>query len=102
MSITMRIIQRYGTTKEEEFLRIERLFADLEANRPDFPKGKRMLPIAANEPCNTLIWEHEFPDIQSAYDMLEFLNDDKEHKVLYDQQAPYFEKVKIEFYKNFK
>ncbi len=101
MSITMRIIQRYGTTKEEEFLRIERMFADLEESRPDFPKGKRMLPIAANEPCNTLIWEHEFPDIQSAYDMLEFLSNDKEHKILYEEQAPFFEKVKIEFYKNF-
>ncbi|CAN5336743.1 hypothetical protein BH23BAC3_BH23BAC3_02880 [soil metagenome] len=97
----MRIIQRYSTTNEEKFLQLEKKFAALERARPDYPKGKRLLPISAQEPCNTLIWEHEFPDIQTAYDALEFLNDDKEHKELYKKQAPYFEKVKIEFYKNF-
>lgn len=101
MSITMRIIQRYDTTKEAEFLKLEKMFADLEASRPDYPKGKRMLPISASEPCNTLIWEYEFPDIETAYNTLEFFNEDEAHKTLYEKQAPFFKKVKIEFYKNF-
>lgn len=72
LKIRMRIIQRFDTTKEKEFLKFEKLFADLETSRPDYPKGKRLLPISASEPCNTLIWECDFPDIETAYETLDF------------------------------
>jgi len=100
MTITMRIIQQYDATKENEFLELEKKFAELERERPDYPKGKRLQPISANEPCNTLIWEYEFPDIQSAYKVLDFFSGDKDHEALLVKQLPFFKSVKIEFYKN--
>ena len=100
MSITMRIMQQFDPTKENEFMELEKKFAELEKKRPDYPNGKRMQPISAAEPCNTLIWQCEFKDIESAYKVLDFFNDDEAHEKLFEQQAPFFKQVKIEFYKN--
>jgi len=100
MSITMRIMQRFDPTKEKEFMDLEKKFGELELDRPDYPKGKRMQPISAGEPCNTLIWQCEFPDIQSAYKVLDFFGGDEAHEALFKKQLPYFKDVKIEFYKN--
>lgn len=100
MSITMRIMQQFDATKEGEFMMLERKFAELERNRSDFPKGKRLQPISASEPCNTLIWQCEFPTIQDAYQVLEFFNGDASHEELLKVQLPFFRQVKIEFYKN--
>jgi hypothetical protein len=100
MSITMRIMQQFDATNENEFMELEKKFAELERERPDYPKGKRMQPISASEPCNTLIWQYEFPDIESAYKVLDFFSDDNAHEALFRQQLPYFKQVKIEFYKN--
>jgi len=100
MSITMRIMQQFDATHENEFMDLEKKFAELERERPDYPKGKRMQPISASEPCNTLIWQYEFPDIESAYKILDFFSDDDAHETLFKLQLPYFKQVKIEFYKN--
>jgi hypothetical protein len=101
MAIRMRIIQRFDVTKEQEFLKLEKLFAHLEDSRPDYPNGKRLLPISASEPCNSLIWECDFPDIETAYKTLDFFSGDEEHEMLFKKQSPFFEQVKIEFYKVF-
>jgi hypothetical protein len=100
MSITMRIMQQFDPTKENEFMELEKKFAELEAARKDYPKGTRMQPISAAEPCNTLIWQCEFPDIESAYKVLDFFSGDDAHEALFEKQAPFFKQVKIEFYKN--
>lgn len=100
MSITMRIMQRFDPTKEKEFMELEKKFSELELARPDYPKAKRMQPVSAGEPCNTLIWQCEFPDIQSAYEVLDFFSGDDAHEALFKNQLPYFKDVKIEFYKN--
>lgn len=100
MSITMRIVQQFDATKEKEFMELEKKFAQLERKRKDYPKGKRLQPISANEPCNTLIWQCDFPDIESAYKVLDFFSGDKDHEALLEKQLPYFRSVKIEFYKN--
>jgi len=100
MSITMRIIQQFDVRYEKEFMELEKLFAKLEAKRKDYPKGRRMKPISGLLPCNTLIWECEFPDIQSARNALSFFEGDKEHEKLFKKQVPFFEKVHIEFYEN--
>lgn len=100
MSVTMRIMQQFDATKENEFMRLEKMFAELEAKRSDFPKGKRMQPISAAEPCNTLIWQYEFPDIKAAYEVLDFFNGDAAHEELLKDQLPFFKQVRIEFYKN--
>lgn len=100
MPITMRVIQQFKFENEKEFMALEKQFADLEAARPDFPKGRRMRPIAAAERQNTLIWECEFPDLESAQKTLDFLAGDAEHDALFVQQRPYFDSVKIEFFRN--
>ncbi len=52
------------------------------------------------QPCNTLIWQCEFPDIDSAYKTLDFFNGDEAHEALLRKQESLFKQVKIEFYKN--
>ena len=95
----MRIIQQFDAAKEKEFMELEKKFAELEMNREDYPKGKRLQPISATEPCNSLIWEHEFSDIQTAYKTLDFFSGDASHEELLAQQLPFFKQAKVEFYK---
>jgi mannosyltransferase OCH1-like enzyme len=100
MGIIMRIIQQFDPGHEHEFMTLEKKFDELEKKRADFPKGKRMQPISADEPINTLIWQYEFPDIETAYKALDFFNGDEEHEVLFRQQVIFMTKVRIEFYKS--
>lgn len=100
MSVTMRIIQRYDITREKEFLELEWRFAKLEAERPDYPEGKRMKPVAAGEPTNTLVWQCEFPDLAAAQEALDLFATDTAHAELAAKQHPLFEQVRIEFYEN--
>lgn len=95
----MRIIQQFDPSHENEFMALEKKFDELEKRRPDFPKGERMQPISADEPVNTLIWQYEFPDIETAYKTLNFFNGDKEHEILFRQQVGFMKNVRIEFYK---
>lgn len=100
MSITMQIIQQFDASKEREFMKLEKKFAELESSRTGYPKGKRMQPISAKESCNSIIWQCEFPNIQAAYEVLNFFQDDGSHEKLLVDQLPFFKQVKIEFYKN--
>jgi hypothetical protein len=100
MSITMRIIQRFNAAHEKDFMALEEKFAELEATRPDYPKGRRLQPLSAGEPSNTLIWECEFPDLNAAQRVLDFFAGDPAHEELIQRQLPFFEQVKIEFYRN--
>ena len=59
-----------------------------------------MQPIASPEWKNTLIWECEFPDLNSAQNFLDFCVVDAQHDELFKQQRPFFEGVKVEFYRN--
>ena len=100
MSITMRVIQRFDFKQGEDFMALEKKFAEMEARREDFRKGRRIQPIAAAEARNTLIGECEFPDLASAQKALDFASGDAEHDVLFKQQQPFFEAVKMEFFRN--
>lgn len=100
MSITMRILQRFDARHEKDFMDLEKRFAELEAARPDYPKGRRLQPLAATEPCNTLVWECEFPDLESAHKVLDFFAGDAAHEALLEKQIQFFEQVRIEFYRN--
>lgn len=100
MSVTMRILQRFDVRHERAFMDLERKFAELEARRPDYPKARRMKPISAAEPCNTLVWQCEFPDIESARSVLDFFAGDAAHEELFAKQVAFFEQVRVEFYEN--
>lgn len=100
MSVTMRIIQQFDARHEVDFMALERKFAELERRRPDYPKGRRLQPISAGMPNNTLIWECEFPDLETARAALDFFHGDEEHEVLFAKQVEFFEQVHVEFYAN--
>jgi hypothetical protein len=95
----MRIIQQFSVRHEREFMELEKRFAELEASRPDFPQGRRLQPIAAGEPCHTLIWEGDFPDLEAARRTLDLFAGDAAHEALLQRQSRWIEKVRIEFYK---
>lgn len=96
----MRILQQFDVRHETEFMELERKFAELERRRPDYPKGHRLQPISAAMPCNTFIWECEFPDLETARAALDFFHGDEEHEALFEKQVEFFQQVKIEFYQN--
>jgi hypothetical protein len=98
MSVRMRIVQRFAAGREREFMELERQFAALEAARPDYPKGRRLQPIAAGEPCNTLVWEADFPDLEAARRALDFFAGDEAHERLLERQRALFAEVRTEFY----
>ena len=100
MGITMRLVQQFDPAHEREFKELERQFAELAARRSDYPKGRRMQPIAGAEPNNTLIWEREFPDLEAAHRALDFFRGDAEHEALFIQQSPLLRQVRVEFYQN--
>jgi len=100
MGIIMRLIQQFDPGRECEFMALEKKFYELEKKRPDYPKGKRMQPISGSEPTNTLIWQYEFINIETAYKALDFFSGDEEHEALFKQQVPFMRQVKIEFYKS--
>jgi hypothetical protein len=99
MGVIMRIIQQFDPSHETEFMALEQKFDELEKKQKDFPKGKRMQPISASEPGNSLIWQHEFPDIETAYKTLGFFSGDKNHEALFKKQVVYMKEVRVEFYK---
>jgi len=99
MGIVMRIIQQFDPAREDEFMALERKFDELEKERTDFPKGKRMQPVSSAEPVNTLIWQCEFPDIETAFISLNFFEGDEAHDELYRQQVELMKSIRIEFYK---
>ncbi|MEO8473807.1 MAG: hypothetical protein ABI477_16520, partial [Chryseolinea sp.] len=87
MGVVMRIIQQFDPAMEEEFMKLEQQFHELEKRNTDYPKGKRMQPISGGEPSNTLIWEYEFSDLETAYKTLNFFIDDSRHEELFHKQV---------------
>ncbi len=99
MGVVMRIIQQFDPAREDQFMDLERKFAELEKKRTDFPKGRRMQPVSGAESVNTLIWQCDFPDIETAFMALNFFNGDEAHETLYRQQVELMKSIRIEFYK---
>jgi hypothetical protein len=99
MGIVMRIIQQYDPAHEDEFMALEKKFALLEKERPNFPKGLRLQPVSAGEPNNTLIWQCEFPDMNAARQALDSFSRDEKHEELFRHQVKYIKQVNIHFYK---
>lgn len=97
MAIFMRIVQRFQASKKQEFIELEKQFAQLEA-RGILPKGERMLPLASRDPGNTLIWQSRFPNLSAAKDCLQQFETSPEHTDLLLKQAALFEDTWVEFY----
>jgi hypothetical protein len=93
----MRLVQRFQASKRHEFLEVEKQFAELE-KRGILPKGERMLPLAARDPGNTLIWQNKFASLNAAKDCLQQLQTNPEHTELAHKQFPFFEDSWVDFY----
>lgn len=100
MAYKLRFVQHFKQDKTEEFLTLEKKFAELERRGPLFPKGRRFTPCFAREPVNTLIWECEFPSLEEAVGAQQFLENNVLHKELFDEQVQYFIDSYTEIYKS--
>ena len=101
MSYKLRFVQHFRQDHSKEFLALEKLFVDLENKAPDFPKGRRYIPVSGKEASNTLIWESEFETLKAAQDALALILTDNRHEELFQKQVPYILDTYTEIYRPF-
>ena len=102
MSFKLRFVQRFRAENEEAFMELEKQFAELEANNPAFPEGKRYRPYIGREPTNTLIWECEFPTLEKVTEALQVIEGSSDHDDLLDKakDIAFYEGGYVEIYKS--
>jgi hypothetical protein len=101
MAYKLRFVQKFEKANQSSFLKIERLFIELEKSMPDFPIGKRFLPVTGKESTNTLIWEADFEDLEKAVDALQVIESNSMHEKLLAQQIEFMLDTYTEIYKEF-
>ena len=97
MAVILRIVQRFQSSKRQEFMDLEKQFAALE-HQGILPKGERMSPLASREPGNTLIWQQRFDNLQAAEQALKVFEGSAEHAELFNRQKHFMEDTWMEFY----
>ncbi len=97
MAIILRLVQRFQHSKREEFIALEKEFAQLE-HRGILPRGERLIPISGREPGNTIVWQRRFESLAEAETALKLFETNPEHTELANQQKHYFEGTWVEFY----
>ena len=88
MAFVLRFVQRFRIDSQEEFLELERRFAELERETPGLPRGRRMRPLAAREPNHTLVWEAEFPSLEEVHAAVRAFEASPGHAALFKRQSP--------------
>jgi hypothetical protein len=97
VAIILRLVQRFHHSKREEFIALEKEFAQLE-HRGILPRGERLMPIAGREPGNTIVWQRRFESLAEAEAALKLFESNSEHTELANQQKHFFEGTWVEFY----
>ncbi|HUM06138.1 MAG TPA: hypothetical protein VLT90_11810 [Terriglobales bacterium] len=97
MAIVLRLVQRYQHSKKQEFMVLERQFAELE-HRGILPRGERLIPISSRDPGNTVVWQARFESLAAAEKALNLFETNPEHTALAEQQKHFFEGTWVEFY----
>jgi hypothetical protein len=97
VAIILRLVQRFQHSKREEFIALEKEFAQLE-HRGILPRGERLIPISGREPGNTIVWQRRFESLAEAETALKLFETNPEHTELANQQKHYFEGTWVEFY----
>ena len=97
MAIILRLVQRFQHSKREEFIALEKEFAQLE-HRGILPAGERLMPIAGREPGNTIVWQRRFENLAEAEVALKLFETNPEHTELANRQKHFFEGTWVEFY----
>jgi hypothetical protein len=99
MGYKLRFVQKFQLSKAIEFLEIEKQFEEFEQRYPEFPKGKRYLPICGMHPSNTLIWECDFETLDELQAIHNFLMSDNRHEELFQVQSQYMLDAYTEIYR---
>lgn len=99
MSYQLRFVQHFQLGKTQEFMALERQFADFEQQHPEFPKGRRYLPLSGPYPANTLVWECDFDTLEALHQAHAFLMSDSRHEDLFQEQAQYITEAYTEIYR---
>jgi len=97
VAIILRLVQRFQHSKREEFIALEKEFAQLE-HRGILPRGERLMPISGREPGNTIVWQRRFESLAEAEAALKLFENNPDHTELANQQKHYFEGTWVEFY----
>ena len=97
MAIILRLVQRFQHSKKDEFIALEKEFAQLE-HRGILPRGERLMPISGRDPGNTIIWQRRFESLADAEKALKLFETNAEHTELANQQQHFFEGTWVEFY----
>jgi hypothetical protein len=97
VAVIMRLVQQFEHSKKEEFISLEKEFAQLE-RRGLLPRGERLVPISSRDPGNTLIWQASFKDLSAAQAALKLFETSSEHTELANKQKHFFKDAWIEFY----
>ena len=100
MSYKLQFVQEFTENGRDEFLRLEKLFADLEKTEAGFYRGKRYVSFMGQLPCNTFIWECEFDTAEQAVQALITLKSNDSHEQLFDEQSKYFVRSYTNLYKS--
>jgi hypothetical protein len=97
MAIILRLVQQFQHSKKEEFIALEKEFAQLE-HRGILPRGERLIPISSRDPANTIIWQRRFESLAEAEAALKLFESNPEHTDLANKQKHFFEGTWVEFY----
>ena len=99
MSYKLRFVQVFSMANAREYLAIEKQFAAFEKKYPEFPKGKRYLPLTGRDTANTLIWECDFETLEEVHKTQIFLMNDARHEDLFNEQSLYIVNAYTEIYR---
>ena len=77
-AIILRLVQRFQHSKREEFIALEKEFAQLE-HRGILPRGERLMPILGRDPGNTIIWQRRFENLAEAEAALKLFEQSRTH-----------------------
>lgn len=97
MAIILRLVQQYQHSKKQEFMVLEKQFAELE-DRGILPRGERLVPISSRDPANTVIWQARFENLSAVEAALKLFATNPEHTELANKQKHFFESSWVELY----
>ena len=101
MSFKLRIVQNFDKRDSVPFLELERKFAEMEKASGNIAAGRRFVPVIGKEPSNTMVWEAEFPSMESVFEALKTMEESDEHDKLFNEQVRYMRDNYIEIYEEF-
>ena len=97
MAVILRLVQQYQHSKKQEFMTLEKQFAELEV-RGILPRGERLVPISSRDPGNTIVWQARFENLSAVEAALKLFETNPEHTALANQQKHFFESLWVELY----